>query len=51
MNKITTQISDRNWVLKALTFWESAKPNKIANAKIIKWNIEVLTEALKRLDS
>jgi hypothetical protein len=45
-----TNLQDRQWVVKALTFWEGAKPNKFANRKLIKWNVEMLTKALEKLD-
>jgi len=44
-----TNFQDKQWVVKALTFWESAKPNKFANRKLINWNIAMLQTALKRL--
>jgi hypothetical protein len=44
-----TQINDREWVQNALKFWLTVKPNRIATRKIIKWNIEILTQALARI--
>jgi hypothetical protein len=46
-----TQISDRKWVVNALSFWKNAQPNKFANRKLINWNIEQLTKALNRLSN
>ena len=45
-----TNLSDRKWVVNALTFWQGAKPNKFANRKLINWNIEQLTKVLNQHD-
>ncbi len=44
------QIEDRAWVEQALEFWTSRKPDRHTTRRIIKWNVEQLTAALKRLD-
>jgi hypothetical protein len=43
-------LQNREWVVKALTFWENAKPNKFANRALIKWNIEQLSKALAKIN-
>jgi hypothetical protein len=45
------QIEDRAWVEQALKFWTSRKPDRHTSRRIIKWNVEELTAALKRLNA
>jgi hypothetical protein len=45
------QIEDRAWVEQALSFWTSRKPDRHTTRRIIDWNVEQLTAALKRLDA
>ena len=43
-------IDSREWVTEALKFWTNTSPKACgASRKIIRWNIETLTAALKRL--
>lgn len=45
-------IANREWVTEALKFWTNTSPKACgASRKIIRWNIEMLTAALARLNA
>jgi len=44
-----TNFENREWVEGALRFWTNLKPNRRVSRKLIDWNVEMLTAALRRL--
>lgn len=44
-----TNLESREWVEGALRFWTNKKPSRHIGRKLIQWNIERLTVALRRL--
>jgi len=45
------QIQDRAWVEQALSFWTNRKPDRHTSRRIIAWNVEQLTAAMKRINA